>query len=183
MIQDSFIESHISRNNGYKATLFKAFIIVAAIILIAALNIVPVLLGMNIIFVTGMLSAAIVWGIVVLIRRLDIEYEIEISNDLFNVARILAKSKREELAEFSIRDCEHIGPVTGDRYSSDLSDSEFTLKITKDNNYPLTEDYWYAFVNTEGIRFMVVFEFKPEMYPVFRRYNPRNTAVYNLKEA
>ena len=183
MIQDSFIESHIVRNNGAKGVLFKVFIIITALILIVILNVVPILLGLNIIFVTGMLSAALVWGVVVLIKRQYVEYEIEISNDLFNVARIFARSKREELAEFSIRDCEFIGPVTDERYSSDCRDAEFTLKISAVPDIPLTEEYWYTLVNKDNVRFMVIFNFKPEMYKVFRRYNPRNTASYIVKES
>ena len=68
MIQDSFIESHIVRNNGAKGVLFKVFIIITALILIVILNVVPILLGLNIIFVTGMLSAALVWGVVARVR-------------------------------------------------------------------------------------------------------------------
>jgi hypothetical protein len=37
--------------------------------------------GLNIIFVTGMISAGLVWGLVVIIQRQYVEYEIEISND------------------------------------------------------------------------------------------------------
>ncbi len=183
MIQDSFIESHIVRDNGTKGVLFKVFIIITAAIFIVLLNLVPILLGINIIFITGMLSAAIVWGVVVLIRRQYVEYEIEISNELFNVARIFARSKREELAEFSIRDCEYIGPVTCDRFSSDRRDSEFELKVTSNSDFPVTDDYWYTFVNSEGVKYIVIFHFKPEMYKVFRRYNPRNTAPYVAEES
>ncbi len=97
MIQDSFIESHIVRNNGAKGVLFKVFIIITALILIVILNVVPILLGLNIIFVTGMLSAALVWGVVVLIKRQYVEYEIEISNDLLTLPGYLPGARGKSL--------------------------------------------------------------------------------------
>jgi hypothetical protein len=33
-----------------------------------------------------------------------------------------------------------------------------------------------------GVRYIVIFGFKPEMYKVFRRYNPRNVAPYIYRE-
>ena len=35
--------------------------------------------------------------------------------------------------------------------------------------------YWYCCFTQDGYKFVVVFVFKPEMYKVFRRYNPRAT--------
>ena len=57
------------------------------------------------------------------------------------------------------------------------------MKISAVPDIPLTEEYWYTLVNKDNVRFMVIFNFKPEMYKVFRRYNPRNTASYIVKES
>ena len=108
-------------------------------------------------------------------------YEIEISNDLFEASRIIANKKREDLASFSLKDCEFIGPVTSDRYAEDSGKSEFVLNITKDRKVQISEDTWYCFVSQSGVKYIVAFTFKDEMYSVFRRYNPRNTANYVVK--
>ena len=47
--------------------------------------------------------------------------------------------------------------------------------MTDYKEFDIDEKYWYWLVPTEGIKVMIVFMYKEEMYPVFRRYNPRGT--------
>ena len=42
-------------------------------------------------------------------------------------------------------------------------------------DFPIEDKYWYCCFTQDGYKFVVVFVFKPEMYKVFRRYNPRAT--------
>ena len=183
MLQGSFIEVHYKRNNGTYGVVFTVSIIAALVILAVILNGVPILLGYNIIYFTGLITFGLSYLVCRIIKRLDLEYEIEISNDLFDVARIIARRKREELASFSIKDCEYIGPSTSDRFQEDSDNSEFVLNITDMRSLTPRDDVWYAFVKNEGISYIVAFVFKDEMYPVFRRYNPRKTAPYVPKTA
>ena len=182
MIEDAFIESHVKRDNGVAGVMFVIFSSLTLLGIIIALNVIPMLYNLNIIFVTGMVSAGLVWGLVVLIQRQYVEYEIEISNEIFNVAKIISKKKRDELAEFSIRECEYIGPTTLDRFKSDVSSSAFTLNATANKKYMASDDLWYALVAQNGVKYIVIFNFKPVMYKVFRRYNPRNVAPYVYHE-
>ena len=46
-------------------------------------------------------------------------------------------------------------------------------------NFDIADDYWYWAVTSEGLKLVVVFMYKDEMYQVFRRYNPRNTIPMN----
>ena len=177
MIQDSFIEVHYKRDNGAYDIFFVIFTILAALIFILVLNIVPIILGYNVIFVTGLISFGLSYLVYRLIRNQNVEYEIEISNDQFDVARIIAGRKREDLASFSIRECEYIGPTTSDRYRSDADNSEFVLNVTSASTISPDESIWYAFVKQENIQYTVAFVYKEEMYPVFRRYNPRKVAT------
>ena len=65
--------------------------------------------------------------------------------------------------------------VTSERFSRDKSQANITLKLTDLADFPSDEKYWYFYLTHEGIRFVIVFMYKPEMYKVFRRYNPRAT--------
>ena len=49
---------------------------------------------------------------------------------------------------------------------------------TEKREYPITDDTWYALVNRPDFKYLVAFPFKPEMFQVFRRYNPRNVFHY-----
>lgn len=178
MIQDSFIEVHYKRNNGVYGILFTIFSIIALLIVITVLNVVPIFMGYNIIYFTGLISFGLCYLVYLINKKQHLVYEIEISNDEFDVARIIANKKREELASFSIKDCEYIGPVTSDRFSEDSANSEFVLNVSSERKIAVDDSNWYAYVDQSGLKYIVAFVFKDEMYPVFRRYNPRRVAQY-----
>ena len=175
MLQDSFVETSVKRKNGFTEVIFNTFLITTAIIAIVFSFLMPIFVGENLYFISGILSFAIVAGVVILIKRQHKEYEVEISNDLVDCAIILGDNKRDELISFSIKDCEYIGPVTSDRYKSDKENAGIVIKMTDYKEFDIDEKYWYWLVPTEGIKVMIVFMYKEEMYPVFRRYNPRCT--------
>ena len=175
MLQDSFVETSVKRKNGFTEVIFNTFLITTAIIAIVFSFLMPIFVGENLYFISGILSFAIVAGVVILIKRQHKEYEVEISNDLVDCAIILGDNKRDELISFSIKDCEYIGPVTSDRYKSDKENAGIVIKMTDYKEFDIDEKYWYWLVPTEGIKVMIVFMYKEEMYPVFRRYNPRGT--------
>ena len=179
MIADSFIESHVVRNGGNKVVL-RLLSIAALIAGIFAINVFGfTTFGPGALYITMMLSVTIVFGFVFMFKRSYTEYEMEISNDNVNVAKILGQSSRVELMDFSIKDCIYIGPVTGDRYEEDLKKTGIKIAITEKKDYPISEDVWYMTYKEEEYVCMLIFDFKPEMYKVFRRYNPRNVAFYN----
>lgn len=177
MLQDSFVETSVKRKNGLAEVVFNTFLITTAIIAVFFAFLIPIYTGYNLYFISGILAFGIVAGTVVLIKRQHKEYEIEISNDLVDCAAILGKNKRDELISFSLKDCEYIGPVTSDRFNSDKEKAGIVIKMTDYKNFDIDEKYWYWLLPTDGINVMIVFMYKEEMYPVFRRYNPRGTKL------
>lgn len=178
MIEDSFIESHVVRESG-KNVAARFFSIFALLAVIVAINIFGVaVFGFVVLSITLTLSVTLAFIFVTFFKRSYAEYDVEISNDNVNVAKILGQSSRVDLMDFSIKDCIYIGPVTDDRYKSDLEKADIKLAVTAKKDYPITEDYWYLTYKEENYVCMLILEFKPEMYKVFRRYNPRNTAFY-----
>ncbi len=175
MLTDSFIETSVKRKNGFKEVFFNSFLIGIAIILVFMVNFIPVSLGYSLFYLTGIASFGIVAGVITLIKQQKKMYEIEMSNDIVDCAVILGDNKRDELVSFSLKECEYIGPVTSDRYNSDKENANFVIKMTDFQNFDINDTYWYWCFTTESMKFVVVFMYKEEMYPVFRRYNPRAT--------
>ncbi len=176
MLQDSFIESLVVRKNGINGVIFTITSIVLCILLIGLILIVPYMIWGGAVFVvTSFFAVLLGFGLFWFLKHQHKEYELEISNDVFDCAVISGKDKREELICFSLKECEFIGPVTSDRYSRDCSNANFIVRLTDLMNFPIEDKYWYCYVNHEGRTYAVVFIFKPEMYKVFRRYNPRAT--------
>lgn len=182
MIDDVYVEQFVKREKTALNAMFNVFSIFATVVIIIAINVVPILLGFNIIFFTGLISfglGVLCWYIN---RRQNVEYETSLTNDLFSVSRIIAESKRELLADFNVRECERIAPLTADSFNDDLKRAEFVLNSTKYRDYEISDSNWYCFVNSEGVKYIVIFEFKPKMYKAFRRYNPRNTFFMNISD-
>ena len=175
MLQDSFIETSVKRKTGFTEVFFNTFLVTACILTVFFVNFIPFSLGYNAWFITGIISFGIVAGVVIIIKRESKIYEIEMSNDLVDCAVIHSDNKRDDLRSFSIKDCEYIGPVTSDRFESDKNNSNLVIKMTDFKNFDIDEKYWYFLVTNEGYKIMIVFHYKEEMYPVFRRYNPRGT--------
>lgn len=176
MLQDSFIEGLVERKNGINGVIYTVTAIIVSIILIVVINLVSFMFfGSDVWPITSFASVALIFGLVWLLKQQHKEYEYEMSNDVFDCAAIKGKNKREELICFSIKECEYIGPVTSERFNRDRSQANITLKLTDLADFPIDEKYWYFYMTHEGIRFVVVFIYKPEMYQVFRRYNPRAT--------
>lgn len=182
LIDDVYVEHFVKREKTALNTMFNVFSISATAIIIFFLNLIPILLGLNIIFITGVLSVGLGVLCWYINKRQNIEYEISLTNDLFTVSRIVAESKRELLADFSVRECERIAPVTASTFEEDQKRAQLTLNTTKYRTFEVTDSNWYCFVNSDGIKYLVIFEFKPKMYKAFRRYNPRNTFFMNITD-
>lgn len=174
-MNDYIYEDLVQKDNGRMGFLFPILSYTAFIIFAVLFNVVPILLGFNIIYFTGMISFGIWYLIFRLNKNLKVEYEISIVNDQFTVTSITNGKKREILADFSLRDADYIGPVTKDRFSTDKEKAAFTLNTTGFESIPNSDDVWYILVNEGNYRFIEAFNFKDEMYQNFRRYNPRGT--------
>ena len=100
MLQDSFIETSVTRKTGFTEVIFNTFLVTACIITIFFINFIPLSLGYNAWFITGIISFGVVAGVVILIKREKKIYEIEMSNDLVDCAVINGDNKRDD-AEFT----------------------------------------------------------------------------------
>lgn len=172
---DSFVyENIVKRDNGTLGKVFSVVSIIALVIFIIFFNGIFILMGLNIIYFTGMISFGLCYLLYRVIKNQNIEYEISIVNDQFSVARIINGKKREQLADFSIKDCEYLGPLDSDRFNDDLQNAEFCLNCT-DVRQPQGDDYWYAFCTEGSYKYIVMFVYEEEMYDQFRRFNVRRT--------
>lgn len=182
MLQDSFIEVHFEKENKNKK-LFSVVWLICLIFIIILVNLLPILFSFPYLYLlTASVSVALVYGFLYIKKRLKKEYQIEITNEYFEISRIVGDSSCQELLNFSVKECEFIGPVTDDRYKEHISNVDFNLNITPDPVLAMTEDNWAVYLVQEGKKFLVAFPFKEEMYPVFRRYNPRYTVPYVPKK-
>ena len=178
-MEDFFYENNVKRDHGKMGKVFPVVSIISLVIFLVFFNGVPILFGYNIIYFTGMISFGLCYLEYRLIKNLDVEYQIEITNDRVEMSKVTNKKKIDMLADFSIKECEYIGPVSSDRFEEDLRQSDFSLNCTSKRDWITCNDLWYFYLTQDKTPFIIIFEFDEQMYTVFRRYNPRGTKVIN----
>ena len=179
-MEDLFFESCVKRDHGTKGKLFPIVTVTALVIFMVFFNGIPIIFGYNIIYFTGMISFGLSYLVYRINKNMNIEYQIEITNDNFEVTKITNRKKMEMLSSFSIKECEYIGPISSDRFADDVNKADFTLNCTAYKDYDISDDIWYVFLTQDRTPYMVIFEFDEQMYPIFRRYNPRGTKIINV---
>ncbi len=182
MLDDVFVENFVKREKTAANSLFTVFSVTASIILIVAVFYIPIVLGFNVIFFSAVIAFGVGFLCYILNKRQNIEYETSLTNDNFTVSRILYETKRELLADFSVKDCKKIAPVTDDEFDSLYNEASLHLNATRYKDFEKTDSNWFCFVETDGVKYIVIFEFKEKMYKAFRRYNPRNTHFMKITE-
>ncbi len=184
MPEDLVFEDLVKRDNGKLGKLFPVFSITAFILFAVIFNLAPIILfNYNGIYFTGMLTLGVGYLVFRAIKNLNIEFEYEILNDMMTFTKILNGKKRIVLTEFSIRNCEFIGPVTEDRFIDDADRTDFSFNCTGKRDVDIDSDMvWYTLVSDNSGRYAVFFDFSYDMYPIFRRYNAHRTAVFKIPE-
>lgn len=177
-IQDMSYEDIVKRDNGKMGrVIFPLVVGIALAIFIFFFNYLMLYVG-NFIFFTGWISLGICLFVYYRFKAFNnTEFEIELLNEYFSVSKVMRQKKRIELAEFSLKECEYIGPTTSDKFNEFLSSADFTLNITEDRKYEVKDDIWFCAVKGNGYKYNVVFHFKNPMYKFFRRFNPRNVFI------
>jgi len=177
-MEEFYVEKTVKRDNGPLGKVFPFVSIIAALLFIVFLNLIPILLGVNIIYFTGMVSLGIGYLVYRANVSLKVDFQIEITNDQFELTRITNNKKNDLLADFSLKNAEYIGSVTSDRFEDDLKNIQFCINSTSLKKYNISDDNWYIFITENKTPYIIIFEFDSEMYPIFRRYNPRGTQKY-----
>lgn len=179
MVQDTYIVNTITRKRDAYFYIFCICSIFAVAFFTVIINVIPIIMGYNIIFFTGLISFFLIVALVTIIRNMSFEYEIEIVNDMISISKIIAKKKRVALTDFKIRDCLYIGHCNNDKFAEAENTVSFTLNCTEDRKYNVNNlNNWFVHVKEDDFEYRIVFQMNEEMYSVFRRYNPRYTEVY-----
>jgi len=182
LLDDVFVENFVKREKTAMNAVFNVLCVALTILIIFMVNVIPILFGLNIFFFTGAFSFLIGFLCYLLIGRQNIEYEIALTNDNFSVTKILGERKRVLLADFGLKECKRIAPVTSEDYKSDYEKAELHLNTTSRKEVEISDSNWYCLVSSDGITYIVIFEFKEKMYKAFRRYNPRNTYFMRITD-
>ncbi len=183
MIEDLFIEKSVARENSKSKFVKTTLCIALTIFFLLFVYVVEIIFfGTQLIFVAGVISFFAVFVCIKIVKSLSAEYEVSITNDLFNLSKILSKSRREDLVEFTIGECQKIAPLTSDSFNEYLGKADLKMNATSKRKFEVTDKNWFCYIEISHTKVIVIFEMDPRMYKAFRRFNPRNTEIVRIDE-
>ena len=123
-------------------------------------------------------DAGVIYLSYIVITSFNIEFEYTVTNNDFDIDKIINKTKRKRLASFKISDIEIMAPVNDERFKEQQSKN--FQKTIMAGITPTDKDAYFVIFDLKGERCKLVFNPNEKILEYSKRANPRN--VY-LKES
>ncbi len=162
---DVFKEQLVEKQKNSKDTMKKVGIGVAGVILIFIVTMLP--LVQNFLLPIG---AAIIWVMVILIRRYNIEYEYIFTNGELDVDKIMNRSKRKRAFSIDVRKFNVF--VKADHADAPREISQ-SAKVLDFSSGTVNENTYYAVFEHEGKKTQMIIEPNETLFDSIKMYIPR----------
>jgi len=128
--------------------------------------------GLSFIFLSGfaLLPAfGAGWGMIILFRRLDLEFEYIVTNGEMDVDKIMGRRSRKRLFTVDCRSFDILAPCK-EEYRNEIESKTITNRIDV-SSHPRAPGRWFAVYNSEdGARTLLIFEPNEKMLNAFALY-------------
>ncbi|MDR1736447.1 MAG: hypothetical protein LBR85_06230 [Oscillospiraceae bacterium] len=155
-MSDVFIEHMVKKESDRPETLKRAGLMFAcALLVLTVISVFFLMPGM--VFVVTPASAAGIWGLVTLIKRLGREYEYILTNGELDIDVIAGRLKRRRLLSVDCRGFEIMAPAS-DAYAREMESQ--TIKVRQDfSSSPNAPGRYFAvFSAKDGARTLLIFQ-------------------------
>jgi hypothetical protein len=98
---DVFHEQIVKKQKTAKDSLLKMGIILAVIVIFLATLVIPVLRRFS--FFAMIIVAGAIWGAYYFTKGLNLEFEYSVTNNYFDIAKIMNKSRRKEICSIDCK--------------------------------------------------------------------------------
>lgn len=161
-----FLEQIVRRENNVKITLVKIAIGLAAAVLILILSFIDSLSMLLPFLALGIIAIAIL-----LVRRMNIEYEYLLAQNEFDIDIVYSKSSRKHLTTLHLNTVEHFAPV------SDAEAFEaWKSRCSNIKNYSSSENLdgrYFMVLGGDGGKTLIILEPNEKMLSVLNKVLPR----------
>jgi hypothetical protein len=109
------------------------------------------------------------WGMIVLVRRLDLEFEYIVTNGEMDVDKIMGRRSRKRLFTVDCRAFDILAPYK-EEYQKEIESRSITSRIDV-SSHPGADGRWFAVYNgRDGVRTLLIFEPNEKMLNAFGLY-------------
>lgn len=180
---DIFMEYMIKRRKDTKDKLFAAgFILLALLVTIAlfALMMYMAAQGVSWAFSIGFLMVAFAWyGAVLLISTRNIEWEYILTNNFFDVDKIMAKRGRKRVLSIDFTEAACVAAINdNDHNHAYRNRAQNGVKLLDLTGGKELGEVYFIDIQTEGERKLVLFQPTSKMIDAIKKANPRNVFIY-----
>ena len=116
--------------------------------------------------------AGVIYGVYWVITSTSVEFEYSLTNDLFDVDKIIAKKRRKRVVSINARSFEYLAPVA-DKYADVFNDKSIVKRIDASSR-KLTARHCFAIFYLNGEKTLLVFEPTDKMLEKFKTTVPRS---------
>ncbi|MCF8019928.1 MAG: DUF6106 family protein [Vallitaleaceae bacterium] len=164
-VNDIFNEQLVERKQNMTDNLKKITILAGGVLFLAVAFFIPGLRGLIYIIAIG-----IVFGMVVLLRRFNVEYEYIFTNGELDIDQITNKSKRKRVLSIHVDDFAIMVPVSNKDYGKDV---EKYSKLYDVSSGILQDNTYAAIFDKDSRKVKLIFEPNEKMFNAIRAYIPR----------
>ncbi|MDR1668901.1 MAG: DUF6106 family protein [Oscillospiraceae bacterium] len=169
---DVFVEHLIQQRPTGKILMKKAMLVVAAMVaamLPSIISMVCLMFGanVNLLSLTPLTLVGSGWGLIILFRRLNLEYEYIVTNGEMDVDKIMGRNLRKRLLTVDCRTFDILAPYK-EEYRNEYSSQTIANRIDV-SSHPEAPGRWFAIFNAkDGLRTLLVFEPSERMLDAFK---------------
>jgi hypothetical protein len=166
---DVFVEHMVARRQTPKILMQKLMLTLAAV----TVMLIPLVFEVFNLLPAGILLPFFIvgagWGMIILFRRLNLEYEYIVTNGEMDVDKIMGRRSRKRLLTVDCRNFDILAPYSPEFRAEYESQ---TIATTVDvSSHPEAPGRWFAIFHAkDGKRTLLIFEPNEKMLDAFRKY-------------
>lgn len=180
---DIFMEYMIKRHKDTKDKIIIAGLIFLAILITLVLFAVMMFMaaqGITWSFSIGFLCVAFAWyGAILLISTRNIEWEYILTNNYFDVDKIMAKKGRKRVLSIDFSEAAIVAAVADNDHNHVYRNKDQSgLKVLDLTGGKEVGEVYFIDIQVEGQRKLVLFQPTSKMIEAIKKANPRNVYIY-----
>lgn len=169
---DIFLEYLLDKKSTAADMLKKVGIILAAIVVMILIVNVMALFGTVLLSYMPLALAAEVYGVYLLIRNFNIEYEYIFTNGELDIDIIKSRRSRKRLTSLNTKNIELMARKENDLYRRDFENESIAKKY--DAVYdPAKGDIYCVLYSVDGVRSLLTFQPPEKLVEAMQKLNPR----------
>jgi len=164
-VNDIFNEQLVERKQNMTDNLKKITILAGGVLFLAVAFLIPGLRSLIYVILIG-----IIFAMVILLRRFNVEYEYIFTNGELDIDRITNKSKRKRVLSVHVDNFSIMVPISNKDYGKDV---EKYSKLYDVSSGILQENTYAAIFDKDSKKNKLIFEPNEKMFDAIRAYIPR----------